>query len=68
MKQLKFCILVFALFALSCRSKGPHNAVWESKHHPSDDLRGDYKKAADSETKAYKNSKKTYLRRKRKGR
>ena len=62
MKQLKFCILVFALFSISCRSKGPHNAVWESKHHPSDDLRGDYKKAVDADTKASKNFKKAYQR------
>ena len=68
MKRVTFYILIFAITFASCRSKGPHNAVWESKHHPSDELRGDYKKAADAETKDYKSSKKRYLKRKRKGR
>jgi hypothetical protein len=66
-QQLTLFILIFAFTFASCRSKGPHNAVWESKHHPSDELRGDYKKAAEAETKSYKSSKKRYLRNKRKG-
>lgn len=63
--QLIFVLLVSML--ISCRSRGPHNAVWESKRHPSDELKREYKKANEKGTRDYKNSKKRFKRLHRKG-
>ena len=59
-KQVLFIICLS--FLLSCRSSGPHNKVWESKRHPSDELRHEYNKANKKGTKDYKNSKKRFQR------
>ncbi|MBL0046918.1 MAG: hypothetical protein IPP32_02305 [Bacteroidetes bacterium] len=62
MKRFVLFVLIIIVCFTACRSRGPRNAVWESKHHPSDDLRKEYKKANEKGTKDYKNSKKRYKR------
>lgn len=61
------CVLSLVCALTACRSRGPHNKVWESKNHPSDALRKEYNKANKQGTKDYKNSKKRFLRMHRKG-
>ena len=61
MKKAVFALL-FCLFIMCCRSRGPHNKVWESKHHPSDELRKEYNQLNKKATKDYKNSKKRFKR------
>lgn len=65
--SIHLCSILLLALLISCRSRGPHNAVWESKHHPSDELRKEYKKANEKGTKDYKNSKKRFKRLHRKG-
>lgn len=60
MKKWLFTLVLIQL--LACRSSGPHNKVWESKHRPSDELRHEYNKANKKGTKDYKNSKKRFQR------
>jgi len=63
MKRILMPLILFTILLGACRSRGPRNAVWESKHHPSDE----YKKANEKGTKDYKNSKKRFNRLHRKG-
>jgi hypothetical protein len=55
-------LVALVLFLFSCRSRGPYNPVWESKKHPSDELRNEYKQANKKGLKDYKNSKKRFER------
>jgi hypothetical protein len=61
MKRILLFTFLLILFS-NCRSRGPKNEVWQSKHHPSDELRKEYKKANQKGAKDYKNSKKRFKR------